>query len=69
MDVGCADESVEEAVEKEELEGVLMALASLSASNEMATEAKETDVYTILSVSCKDANRMTYLRVCWGRLI
>lgn len=40
---------VKEAMESKVLELVLMALASLSASNEMATAARETDVYTILT--------------------
>lgn len=57
VEVGCAEASVEEAIEYEELELIRMAEASLSASNEMATEARETDVYTILRVGCKkDAN-------------
>lgn len=47
--VGWTEEPVKDAVESEVLELVLMALASLSASNEMATEARETDVYTILA--------------------
>ena len=47
--VGWTEEPVKEAVESEVLELVLMALASLSAKNEMATEAREMDVYTILA--------------------
>lgn len=47
--VGCTEEPVNEAIESEVLELVLMALASLSASNEMATEAREKFVYTILA--------------------
>ncbi|KAH0194416.1 hypothetical protein KCV03_g161, partial [Aureobasidium melanogenum] len=37
-------------IEYEELAVVLMALASLSASNGMATDARETEVYTILTI-------------------
>jgi len=47
--VGWTEEPVKEAIESEVVELVLMALASLSASNEMATETKEMDVYTILA--------------------
>jgi len=45
--VGWIEEPVAEVIESEVLELVLMALASLSASNEMATEAREMDVYTM----------------------
>lgn len=47
--VGCTEVPVKEAIVSEVLELVLMALASLSASKEMANEARETDVYTILA--------------------
>ena len=47
--VGWTEELVKEAIESEVLELVLMALASLSASNEMAAEAREIDMYTILA--------------------
>jgi hypothetical protein len=47
VEVGWTEKSVDEAIESEVLELVLMALASLSASNEMATEAREIDVYTM----------------------
>lgn len=55
--VGWTEEPVKEAIEFEVLELVLMALASLSASNEMATEAKEIDVYTILA--CMTGRRIS----------
>jgi hypothetical protein len=50
VEVGWTEESVEEEIKSEVLELVLMALASLSASNEMATEAREIDVYTMLAL-------------------
>jgi hypothetical protein len=60
--VGWTEESVGETIE-EEVPVLLMAEASLSASNEMATEAREIDVYTMV-VFCDKKTNITYLQVC-----
>jgi hypothetical protein len=57
--VGWTEESVEEVDEYEELV-LLMAEASLSASKEMAIEAREMDVYIMVDFCSKKTN-ITYL--------